>query len=160
MSRRVDKFSFSPRSIRRNHPPTTFVFSHVRLGNINLSELSLSVHQASVYRSKTPSSAQADSLSNGPSVTTMLIPARILSLAVFLTAANALPYLGFFGHTATYTTTTTTFPTLSVTTANPTATSVVPVGTGTGTTAPASTGTGASKHRVKKSEAQLAGYLP
>ena len=91
----------------------------------------------------------------------MLVPVRILSLAVLLTAANALPFLDFFAHTATHTTTTTAFPTLSVTTANPTATTtVVPVGTGTGTTAPASTGTGASKRHVKKSEAQLAGYLP
>lgn len=87
----------------------------------------------------------------------MLVPARILSLAVLLTVANALPFLDFFTHA----TTTTAFPTLSVTTTNPTATtSVVPVGTGTGTTAPAPTGTGAGKRRVKKNEAQLGGYLP
>ena len=91
----------------------------------------------------------------------MLVPARILSMAVLLTVANALPFLDFFTYATTHTTTTTAFPTLSVTTANPTATtSVVPVGTGTGTTAPASTGTGASKRHVKKSEAQLGGYLP
>lgn len=90
----------------------------------------------------------------------MLVPARILSLAVLLTVANALPFLDFFTH-ATTQTTTTAFPTLFVTTTNPTATtSVVPVGTGTGTTAPAPTGTGAGKRRVKKSEAQLGGYLP
>lgn len=100
----------------------------------------------------------------------MLVPARILSLAVLLTVANALPFLDFFTHvtthvtthTTTHTTTTTTFPTLSITTANPTG--VVPVGTGTGTgtgtTAPAPTGTGAGKRLVKKNEAQLRGYLP
>lgn len=91
----------------------------------------------------------------------MLVPARILSLAVLLTVANALPFLDFFTHVTTHPTTIAGFPTLSITTTNLTATtSVVPVGTGTGTTAPTPTGTGADKRRVKKSEAQLGGYLP